>query len=228
MADKADFRKYPKVNTFNRRRFLGVAVATGAGLAMSRLGAAERFGEPAIALPPVTVPDRTVEPSALLARARAALDSHSSLVANRELVALVDFSEQSRVPRLQLLDMGNGRVLSTHLVAHGRGSDPDNSGWAKRFSNQPGSNASSEGAFLTGPTYVGKHGRSRRLAGLDPENCNAQERGIVIHPASYVDQGMAMSQGRIGRSQGCFAVSSADIYEVLTRLTPGTLLFAGR
>lgn len=216
------------MKNYNRRRFLGAAVATGAGLAMSSLGATPRFGEGTIVLTPANAPINTGEPPALLARARAAMDSHSSLIANRDLVALVDFSEQSRVPRLQLLDMGNGRVLSTHLVAHGRGSDPDNSGWAKRFSNQPGSNASSEGAFLTGPTYVGKHGRSRRLQGLDPENCNAQERGIVIHPASYVDQNMAASQGRIGRSQGCFAVSNADIYEVLTRLMPGTLLFAGR
>lgn len=216
------------MNTFNRRRFLGVAVATSAGLAMSRLGAASRIGETPIVLPPVDASTSLGEPSALLLRARAALDRHSSLIANRDLVALVDFNEQSRRPRLHLLDMGNGRVQSTHLVAHGRGSDPENSGWAKRFSNQPGSNASSDGAFLTGPTYVGKHGRSRRLAGLDPENCNAQERGIVIHQASYVDENMAASQGRIGRSQGCFAVSTADIYDVLTRLPPGTLLFAGR
>jgi len=221
------------VKNFNRRRFLGAAVATGAGLAMSRLGAAERVGGAPIAMSPAAPPPTlaatgTVEPSALLARARAALDSHSSMIANRNLVALVDFGEKSHVPRLQLLDMGNGRVLSTHLVAHGRGSDPDNSGWAKRFSNQPGSNASSQGAFLTGPTYVGKHGRSRKLQGLDPENCNALERGIVIHAASYVDLAMAESQGRIGRSQGCFAVSSADIYDVLTRLMPGTLLFAAK
>lgn len=215
------------MNNYNRRRFLGAAVATGAGLAMSSLGATPRI-EGSVALPPANAPIGPGDPSTLLARARAALDSHSSQIANRELVALVDFNEQSRVPRLQLLDMGNGRVLSTHLVAHGRGSDPENSGWAKRFSNRPGSNASSQGAFLTGPTYIGKHGRSRRLEGLDPENCNAAERGIVIHPASYVDARMAESQGRIGRSEGCFAVSSADIYDVLTKLGPGTLLFAGR
>jgi hypothetical protein len=216
------------VINYNRRRFIGAAVATGAGLAMPSLGATPRIGEGSIVLPPAAAPISTGEPPALLARARAAMDSHSSLIANRDLVALVDFNEQSRVPRLHLLDMGNGRLLSTHLVAHGRGSDPENSGWAKHFSNQPGSNASSQGAFLTGPTYVGKHGRSRRLQGLDPENCNAEERGIVIHQASYVDPRMAESQGRIGRSEGCFALSSADIYDVLTRLTPGTLLFAGR
>lgn len=216
------------MKNYNRRRFLGAAVATGAGLAMPSLGATPRFGEGAKVLPPAKAPIVAGEPPALLARAQAAMDSHSSRIANRSLVALVDFNEQSSVPRLHLLDMGNGRVLSTHLVSHGRGSDPENSGWVKRFSNRPGSNASSQGAFLTGPSYVGKHGRSRRLLGLDPENCNALARGIVIHPASYVNKAMAESQGRIGRSQGCFAVSSADIYEVLTKLPPGTLLFAGR
>ena len=215
------------MKNFNRRRFLGAAVATGAGLAMP-LGASQRTVGTSIVPPPTDALVRTGEPPALLARALAAMDSHSSLIVNRDLVALVDFGEKSHVPRLQLLDMGNGRVLSTHLVSHGRGSDPENSGWARRFSNQHGSNASSQGAFLTGPTYVGKHGRSRRLHGLDPENCNALDRGIVIHAASYVDRAMAESQGRIGRSQGCFAVSNADIYDVLTRLMPGTLLFAAK
>ena len=81
-------------------------------------------------------------------------------------------------------------------VAHGRGSDPANSGWAEHFSNRPGSNASSQGSFLTGDTYVGKHGRSRRLHGLDPQNNLAASRGIVIHSASYVDPGLALAQVR--------------------------------
>ena len=62
---------------------------------------------------------------------------------------------------------------------------------------------------------------------LEEVKRDAQERGIVIHPASYVDEALAASQGRIGRSEGCFAVSVADIYDVLTKLGPGSLLFAG-
>lgn len=119
-------------------------------------------------------------------------------------------------------------MLKTLHVAHGRGSDPANSGWVEHFSNRPGSNASSQGSFLTGDTYVGKHGRSRRLHGLGPENNLAASRGIVIHSASYVDPGLALAQGRIGRSQGCFTVSNRKIADVLARLGPGHLLFASK
>jgi len=120
----------------------------------------------------------------------------------------------------------DGQVISTHLVAHGRGSDPANSGWVERLSNNPGSNASCEGAFLTGVEYYGEHGRSRRLIGLDPDNSMAESRAIVIHAADYVSRDMAVNQGRVGRSQGCFAVSKAEIDDVLELLGPGRLLFA--
>jgi hypothetical protein len=123
------------------------------------------------------------------------------------------------------MEIGKG-ISSSYLVAHGKGSDPENSGWVQRLSNEPGSNASCGGSFLTGDVYVGKHGRSRRLVGLEPVNDMAADRGIVIHAASYVDDAQARAQGRIGRSQGCFAVSYSDISEVLDRLGPGRLLFA--
>ncbi len=191
---------------------MGAALASFAGLTATRTFATVRSGET----------------PALLERAWAALDRHSAAVVNRDVMAIADFSIQSGLPRLQLLDIGNGRVMSTHLVAHGRGSDPANSGWVERFSNQPGSNASCPGAFLTSSTYIGKHGTQRRLIGLDPENNNALNRGIVIHAASYVDNDLAETIGRVGRSQGCFAVSNADLAGVLARLGPGRLLFAGR
>jgi hypothetical protein len=155
----------------------------------------------------------------------AALDQHAAAISHRDVVGVVDFTQPSRAPRLHLLNMDSG-AISTHLVAHGRGSDPDNSGWVEQFSNLPGSNASSEGSFLTGETYIGKHGRSRRLFGLEPGNSLAAPRGIVIHAASYVDDGLASANGRIGRSQGCFAVSGADIDHVLNLLGPGRLLCA--
>jgi hypothetical protein len=155
----------------------------------------------------------------------AALDAHGARVTHRDRIGIVDFAQASREPRFHLIDMANGDV-TTHLVAHGSGSDPDRSGWVQRLSNQPDSNASSRGAYLTGPTYVGKHGKSRRLFGLDPDNDMAESRGIVIHAASYVSEAMAEAQGLIGRSQGCFAFADAAIGEVLERLGPGRLLFA--
>ena len=134
----------------------------------------------------------------------------------------------SREARFHLVNVGSGRVETSYLVAHGMGSDPGNTGWAKRFSNRPGSNASSTGCVLTGDTYYGRKGHSRRLQGLDPENSNALERAIVIHGADYVDASMADREGRIGRSWGCFAVQERQIGEVLQRLGSGRMLFASQ
>lgn len=191
---------------------MGVVVAGSAGLVVPRAFATVKTGEK----------------PALLARAMAALKVHGSSIPYHDVIGLVDFSAPSREPRFQIVDVGNGRVVASMLVAHGRGSDPANSGWVERLSNRPGSNASCQGSFLTSETYSGKHGRSRRLHGLDAENSLAESRAIVIHAASYVDRGMARAHGRVGRSEGCFAVSHDDIGQLLARLGTGRLLFASK
>jgi hypothetical protein len=210
---------------FCRRRLLGAFAASAAGLALPR------SIEPEAALAaPLDFTQTNVGAdrfsSVLLPQARAALDRHAGSLAGRDMVGLVDFSAPSKAARFYLVDMPAGQVISTHLVAHGRGSDPANSGWVEKLSNRPGSNASCQGAFVTGQAYYGEHGRSRRLIGLDPENDQAESRAIVIHAADYVSVSMANDQGRVGRSQGCFAVSKAEIDDVLELLGPGRLLFA--
>ncbi|MEY4239511.1 MAG: hypothetical protein RL339_2112 [Pseudomonadota bacterium] len=194
----------------DRRHFLGAMVIGRVGLVPARSFAATLCGET----------------PALLPQAMAALEQHSDRIPHRDRIGIVNFAAHSRLPRFQLVDLAGGRVLNTMLVAHGSGSDPAATGWAERFSNRPGSNASSKGAFVTGPTYVGKHGRSRKLIGLDPQNAAAEQRAIVIHGADYVDPGIAIRQGRIGRSQGCFAVSRGEITDLLSALGEGRLLFA--
>jgi len=196
----------------NRRLFLGAVVAGTASLAAPRA-----FAEV-----------KSAERPGLLPRAMAALDSQRFRIANREVIGLVDFAAHSREARFHLVDVGNGRVATSFLVAHGSGSDPGNSGWVQRFSNRPGSNASCEGSFLTGATYYGQHGRSRKLEGLDADNNRAFQRAIVIHGADYVSGQIVEMQGRVGRSQGCFAVSRRDIGDVLDRLGPSHLLFAAK
>src|SRR5690349_19680033 len=144
---------------------------------------------PAFAAPAVS--------AGLLSRAMAALDRHHDQIPNRNLIAVADFARPSRSPRLHLVDVASGRITS-HLVAHGRGSDPRHTGWLERFSNGFGSNATSSGAYRTDDFYVGAHGRSLRLIGLDTSNNNALERGIVVHGAWYVSQDMA-ARGALGR-----------------------------
>jgi hypothetical protein len=196
----------------SRRGILAAALAGGAGAlapALARAAAAPAGPSPA-----------------LMARALSAFERHPGAFA-RDLIAITDFDAASSVPRFHLVDLVSGRVTSL-LVAHGRGSDPDHSGWVKRLSNAPGSAASSAGAYRTGPLYVGKHGQSRRIAGLDPTNSNAEPRAMVIHGAWYVSQDMVREHGKLGRSEGCFAVAESALPEVMARLGERRLIYADR
>lgn len=181
---------------------------------------APAYSAPAISAPPV------IEPR-LLARARAAFDRNRSMLRYTDVVAITDFSKASRDPRFYLLDTASGRVTH-HLVAHGRGSDPDHSGFVERFSNDPGSYASSAGAYLTGDFYNGKYAHSLRLIGLEARNSNAESRAIVVHSAWYSEPHVAAEYGKLGRSEGCFALSSNGLHEVAARLGPGRFLYADK
>jgi hypothetical protein len=162
-----------------------------------------------------------------LRQALEALDRHTAQIPNRDLIAVADFSLPSYLPRFHLVDVAAGRVTS-HLVAHGRGSDPRHTGWLERFSNDPGSNATSAGAFRTDGLYNGAHGRSIRLSGLDPSNDNALERAIVVHGAWYVSEAMAASHGALGRSEGCFALSASSLNSIMERMGPGHMIYSGK
>jgi len=198
----------------SRRVLLGTAVVGIAAAAMRRTSAGIAGGHPGVA------------PS-LLRRALDALERHRDSIDQRDLIGIADFSLPSRTPRFYLLALGDGSV-SSHLVAHGRGSDPDHSGWLEHFSNEPRSNATSAGAFRTGNPYVGSHGHSLHLEGLDPTNSNAASRAIVVHSAWYVSTQMVLCRGMLGRSEGCFTVANSDLEEVLTRLGPGRLIYADK
>ena len=163
----------------------------------------------------------------LMARAMAAMQQHNRHIWSRDVIAIADFSRPSAHPRFHIVDVLNGRT-TTLLVSHGKGSDPAHSGMLQRFSGDVGSEATSRGAYLTSDPYVGQHGRSRRLIGLDADNRTALERAIVIHSAWYVAPAVVAKQGMCGRSQGCFAVSPANLDFVLARLGPGRLLYADR
>jgi hypothetical protein len=179
----------------------------------------------------LSVPARAAMPtpldSRMMARAIGAFGKHRAKVQKADIIAIADYSRASRERRFHLVDMVSGTTTSM-LVAHGRGSDPSHSGWLQQFSNSDGSYASCAGAFVTANEYVGKHGRSMRLIGLDPTNNNALDRAIVIHTAPYVTEAMARDMGKVGRSQGCFTVTDADLQQVLTRLGGGRFLYSDK
>jgi len=157
---------------------------------------------------------------ALEARARA----EARGLATRPVLTVIDYSLPSRKRRLWVLDLEHARVLAHELVAHGRETGGD---VARRFSNRPGSFQSSLGTFVTGETYTGAHGLSLRLRGLDQGlNDQAEARGIVLHGADYVNAGIVDKLGRLGRSQGCPALSPAAAPRVIELIRDRTVVFA--
>ena len=141
---------------------------------------------------------------------------------DKPLVTIVDYAVASARRRLAVADVHSGKVLYYTYVAHGKGSGDD---FATHFSNQPGTDASSLGVYLTGRTYYGEHGYSLRLHGLDPHfNTAAYRRAIVIHSAWYVSKAFARDHGRMGRSWGCFALSRKVESEVVKLIQDHTVL----
>lgn len=200
------------VLSINRRSFLHAGLGVVAGVAAG----------PSMASAASLAPE-----AKLISKARKLAAEYTEQIDVADIVGLVDYAAPSARPRFHLVDVAAERV-SSFLVAHGRGSDPGHTGWLQRFSNVIGSKASSRGAYRTGEYYEGKYGRSMRLVGLEDDNSNAEARAIVIHPAWYVGDDMLAKYGKLGRSEGCFALSQAGLEAVLARLGPGRLLYAGK
>ncbi len=140
------------------------------------------------------------------------------------VLTLIDYARPSWERRLWVIDLGAGAVRFHELVAHGRESGLR---LARTFSNLPGSRQSSLGLFRTGETYVGRHGYSLRLVGLEPGiNDLAYERGIVVHGADYATPRFAAEHGRLGRSWGCPALDPAVSREVIDTIRGGSAVFA--
>lgn len=162
----------------------------------------------------------------LLDDAIVALKRHGARLASKDQVYLVDFKQHSSKPRLFRLDMTTGEVEAWR-TAHGKGSDPSHTGFAERFSNVPDSYASSIGAYVTaGPGFGLKHGPNVLLDGLEPTNNEARERAIIVHAADYCEPSYLASQGKLGRSYGCFSVSNEDLRALRPVMGEGRLLFA--
>lgn len=142
----------------------------------------------------------------------------------QEVLTIVDYSKPSTEPRLWVLNLKTHQVMFNELVAHGRESGGN---YAVSFSNQPSSNKSSLGTYLTTNTYDGKHGYSLKLEGLDKGlNDKAASRAVVVHSAEYVSADVAKANGRLGRSEGCLALNPAVTKPVIDTIKNGTVVFA--
>lgn len=144
-------------------------------------------------------------------------------IAKDNIISIVDFSLPSSRKRLFVIDLDDYRVLYNTYVAHGVNSGKE---YARQFSNKPSSYQSSLGFYETLQTYIGEHGYSLRLDGLEKGiNDNANSRDIVIHSADYVDESFIRSQGYIGRSWGCPALPEKLHKPIIDKIKNGSCLF---
>jgi hypothetical protein len=140
----------------------------------------------------------------------------------------VDYGLPNTAKRGYVFDMEKMRVVDgPFTVAAGRGSAIRN-GVPTRFSNAPGSNATSLGLYVAKSTY-GFRGKSAgrkyssvglRLMGVSTGfNDRALARGVVAHGAPYV------TASKAGRSEGCPAIEPGRAERLLPKLADGGMVF---
>ncbi len=157
--------------------------------------------------------------------AKRELDRAGDAIWRKDIVGIADFGVHSAQRRFYFVNFDREEVNPFH-VSHGTGSDPEHDGWLNDYSNVEGSNATSRGAYVTWEWYQGRYGTSVRLGGLDQTNDAALRRYIVMHRAAYAEPSHIERWGRLGRSNGCFALGEEQFRIALLNLSGGRLLFA--
>jgi hypothetical protein len=151
------------------------------------------------------------------------LKGSNKIPAGSSIIAIADLSQSSCTKRFWLIDLQKRKLLLNTWVAHGQNSGDDIPDY---FSNDMSSYASSLGFYVTDNIYMGKHGRSLKLNGMDEGfNDNAIQRDIVLHAAAYVGEGAIKALGRLGRSQGCPAVPLKEAGRIIELLKGKNVLF---
>ena len=139
------------------------------------------------------------------------------------VLSIADMSQPSTNKRLYVIDLQKKQLLFNTYVAHGQ-----NSGdlVPSKFSNVDASFQTSLGFYKTLGTYMGKHGLSLQLKGLEKGiNDQVQNRNIVLHGATYANEAYIKKNGKLGCSQGCPAVPYADSKLIIPVVKGGTCLF---
>ena len=163
--------------------------------------------------------------------ARAALLATDSAwtdgLASRLRLTIANYGLPSDEERLWLVNLRTGFVDDPLFVSHGKGSGGSDRRDAVRFSNTPHSNQTSLGLMRGAETYIGSHGRSLRLDGLEPAlNDLARPRAIVVHGAEYARVEHIGEWGYLGRSFGCPSVDDRIANVVIDAIADGGLFFA--
>jgi hypothetical protein len=147
-----------------------------------------------------------------------------SHVGNKKYLTLIDFTKPSNEKRLTVIDLDSYKSVLHINVAHGKHSGAL---YAKHFSNRPGSDETSLGVYVTQNTFIGEHGLSLHIKGIEMGiNNNASRRAVEIHCAQYVSKEFIKRHHYAGRSWGCFAVSPVVCHKLAKMLAGGSVIFA--
>ncbi len=145
-------------------------------------------------------------------------------VGDKNLLTIIDFTKPSTSKRFYTIDLDHFEVKYHTYVSHGKNTGEN---LAKSFSNAVHSNQSSLGFYVTAETYIGSKGYSLKLDGTEKGyNDNMRERAVVMHEAEYVSERWIKTYGRLGRSQGCPALSKEISKKVISAIKDRTVIFA--
>ena len=139
-------------------------------------------------------------------------------------LTIIDFSLPSNEKRLWVFSLMDKKLLFNTYVSHGIKSGTL---FSDSFSNQYNSKSSSIGIYQTEKSYIGRHGLSLQLEGLDSGyNDRAASRAIVMHGGWYVDEPFIKKYGRAGRSWGCPAIPSSLTEPIINTIKEDSLFVA--
>lgn len=128
----------------------------------------------------------------------------------KDYVVVIDFRKHLLSNRLYLLDMRNKEVILNCRVTHAKKSGNI---FATEFSNEPQSEKSSYGTFITKYSRPGRYGYSMVISGLDKGiNDNVEKRVVIFHPT------------RVLWSKGCFATSESNNKIIIDHMKNGRLI----
>jgi len=151
----------------------------------------------------------------------AQIQDSSNLKGN--FLAIVDFSKSSTEKRFYLLNMNDSTLLHSDFVSHGKYSGDL---YANEFSNNEHSLKSSLGFYRIAESYMGCHGLSIRLDGMDKGyNDKARTRAIVMHAANYAEPTKIKELGRLGKSFGCPALPVEGFSFIARNIKENDILF---
>ena len=143
----------------------------------------------------------------LFARAKAALDRTRSGRATRSASSTSRSRRASRASTSSTCRAARSKATASPMAA-ARTPTIRVSSSASRTTSAPTRRRTAPTS--TGDYYDGKYGLSMKVRGLDWSNNNAEAARIVIHNAWYAEDDMIPLHGKLGRSEGCFAMEPQE------------------